>query len=115
MQIDSYSNSPGEKVQEVFSVKVDIEEAIVTAYAEALASVAIVKDKQNCLAYGNSEGCIVTEEDVLCASCEVTSFGASAATEIDAIAVASTSLHGSVCPRLYRALGCFCNELRTFL
>ena len=97
VQVEAYSDDPRVKVQEVYSVKVDVEEAIVTAYAEALASVSTVYDVQGCYAYGNAEGCIVTENEVICASCQVESVGESDVIEIDAIATASTSPISCAC------------------
>lgn len=92
MQIRAYSDDPIEKVKEVHQVSVDIEEAIVVAYAEALASVTTVHDFQDCYAFGNSTGCVITETEAFCATCEVQGVSYSEVIETDAVARASTFL-----------------------
>lgn len=89
MQINAYSNDPITKVQEAYQVSVDIEEAIVTAYAESISYISTVYDVNDCYAFGNAEGCIYTEEGPQCASCQVESVGFSDVQTIDAIATAS--------------------------
>lgn len=95
--INAYSSDPIEKVQQVYKVKVDIEEAIVTAYAESLSYVSTVYDTQDCYAFGNAEGCIVTEYDVICASCQVESVAFSTVAETDAVATASAEATAFAC------------------
>ena len=69
----------------------DIEEAIVTAYAEALAGTATYYNTNACWAWTGVEGCIISEDnpDGTCASCEASAVGDTFIQEIDAIATAS--------------------------
>ena len=90
VQIRACSTDAREKVQQVHQVSVDIEEAIVVAYADALASVRNVHGVHECYAFGTSGGCIKTETEEICASCLVHSVSYSEVIEIDAIAEAST-------------------------
>ena len=74
---------------EVYSVKVDMERAIVNAYAEALSHVFTVYETQECWAFGDAEGCIVTEDEVICARCRASSVAYSDIKKMDAVATAS--------------------------
>ena len=68
----------------------DVEKAVATAYADSVANVLSVIDKHECYAYGNAEGCIITEEhpEGICAECTAESVSFDIIKEIDAIAEA---------------------------
>ena len=90
MQGSIQSNSPRTKAISAFAYRQDVEKAVVIAYAEAVASVQSVYDKHECYAYGNAEGCIITEEhpEGICAECTAESVNLAQITEIPAIATA---------------------------
>ena len=90
MQLDLYANG-GNVGAYVHNYAEEIEEAIVTAYAEALAGTATYYDTNACWAWVGVEGCIVSEDNPngACASCQADSVGDTFIQEIDAIATAS--------------------------
>lgn len=94
MQISLYSSDPTQKVQQVHSLSIDIEEAIVYAYADALASVSYVYDQHSCYAFGDTTGCIITEEHPFgfCVGCQVGAVSYGAISEINAISEACAIL-----------------------
>ena len=87
MQINAYSSDPIKKVQEVYALSVAVEEVIVHAYAEALASVFHVYDQHQCYAFGDTTGCIITEENPFgfCVGCQVGAVSYGSISEINAI------------------------------
>ena len=94
MQREFYSDDPLQKGFEIQAFDQELETAVVTAYAEALSNTKKVYERNQCYAYGNAEGCIVTETepDGICASCEAEVLSESAIQKIPAIAEASAHL-----------------------
>lgn len=80
MQIASYSSDLFEKARQVYYVAVDIEEASVTPYAEALAQTSGVLDATGCVSFGNPP---------FERGCQLESVSYSDILEIDALASAS--------------------------
>ena len=67
--------------------KRDIDAAVATAYAEALANAKKHRDETSCVAWVSSEGCIYTEDHgAQCFDCEAHAVSYGAVQEINAIA-----------------------------
>lgn len=97
MQREFTSDDPLQKGFEISAFDQELETAVVTAYAEALSNTKKVYELNQCYAYGNAEGCIVTETNPegICASCEAEVVSDAAIQEIPAIAEASVHLIAS--------------------
>ena len=79
-------------VLKVFDYQREIENVVVTAYAEALARAAAYKNSQGCMAMVNTNGCIYSPKPAdpeMCFECKASTESLGAISEIDAIARAS--------------------------
>lgn len=85
MQLDAYSSGEKAVLLSVHDYKTAIEEVVVTAHAEALASAADYKNSEGCMAWVNASGCVGDE----CFECKAGAVSAGAIEEIDAVANAS--------------------------
>ena len=91
VQLDLYSNG-GNIAAHVYNYAEEIEEAIVTAYAEALAGAANYYDTNSCWAYADSNVCIYGTNPPKCAGCTASAVSDTYTEEIDAIATAGVPL-----------------------
>lgn len=93
------SDDPLQKGFEIAAYEQDLETAVVTAYAEALSHTKKVYERNQCYAFGNAEGCIVTDTkpEGICASCEAEVVSESVIQEIPAIAEATTNAIAFTC------------------
>lgn len=105
MQLDLYADG-GNIAAHVHNYADVIEEAVVTAYAEALAGTSSYYNTNACWAWVGVEGCIVSEDNPqgACASCQADSVGVTFIEEIDALAVACAPPTLHTCIRTYPLL-----------
>jgi hypothetical protein len=92
LQLEGSTSGGGSLVLKVVAFKQALEEAVVEAFAQALAGAHKYQETQGCVAFVNTNGCIWTPEQSdpeFCFECEASAVSVGVIQEIDAIAEAS--------------------------